>query len=976
MNKILVLKYMKNLSWHRVLGPFVLVVSILLSGCSESSDSAGGFSNDVVEIGYLSKENVIPAVWEFSFDANEELSSIQWQFSDEDFVSHSSARNENVTHTFNQAGVHQIRLRYETASGKSGTAANDVIIQSGSISGTIFAALNTLVDVDTREPAEPNAENDSFASAQPLAANSRLSGVVDIDDTVDFYQVQLQKDQTINLQVADQVFNSFESIQFQVFTDLDTVTPLFNANTQAGSGHLDTPFTVPESGSYFIKLTAISPTPPGVGANEIHSHGNYSLQIEAAIESADFVAGELIVMMKESNQAQAKIQIQGLNQFKGLATRMDLGRIKALSVTSARQFMAAKNISFSASLDNDSRWQTLQVARLLAAQDDVLYAEPNWKRYPTALSPPDVTDPLYSSQWHYDSINLESAWQEMGSRGNAAVTVAVLDTGVLTTHPDLDGNLVPGYDFIDNDTNANDPGDKSIGGQRSSFHGTHVAGTIAAEMNNIGGTGIAPGVKIMPVRVLGRDGGSSSQIIAGLCFAAQLSTGNNPSCNNVPSADAVDIINLSLGGPGFSDIEQAVYKAVIVKGIIVIAAAGNEATSAPFYPAGYGEVISVSATNRNTELASYSNFGSLIDVAAPGGDFASDQGVLSSWGDDLNGTAELTYGYLQGTSMAAPHVAGVAALMKSIDPGLTHEVFRAHLIGGDLTQDIGDTSKDNKFGYGLIDAHKAVLAVSGIGVPKILTSANSVFFDVSQVTRSFTLIHSGVAEATDLDTVTVEIGSEGSWLALNKTEGLGEYIATVTRGSMLEGSYETKITVSSTVSGIDDVEIAVILQIGNAELTANAGVQYVLILDADVEATADGVFPSVAGSRALLAAQGEYSYQITGLEKGRYTVSTGSDLDFDNVICDAGESCGQYPTLAQSSILVISEEQPALDINMTVNYLTSSIGAASVFDGELITPRAIEKPKSAIEGAEPSIEDTKQAVISSKSKQDQNKVNQ
>ncbi|MBL4881868.1 MAG: S8 family serine peptidase [Oleispira sp.] len=963
------------------------MVSILLSGCSESSDSAGGFSNDVVEIGYLSKENVIPAVWEFSFDANEELSSIQWQFSDEDFVSHSSARSDSVTHTFNQAGVHQIRLRYETVSGKSGTAANDVIIQSGSISGTIFAALNTLVDVDTREPAEPNAENDSFASAQPLAANSRLSGVVDANDTVDYYQVRLQKDQTINLQVADQDNRSFETIQFQIFTSENRETPSFQASTEEDSGHLNTPFVVPTTGNYFIKLTAIFPTSAEVVVEgrikERHSHGNYSLQIEAVAESADFVAGELIVMMKESagNSApsQSNVQIQSLNNLQGLATRMNLGRIMALSLTSARQFMAAKNISYSASLENDSRWQTLQVARLLAAQDDVLYAEPNWKRYPTLAA---VEDPLYTSQWHYDSINLESAWQALNNRGSAAVTVAVLDTGVLTAHPDLASNLVAGYDFIDNDSDANDPGDQSIGGQHSSFHGTHVAGTIAAvEGNDSGGTGIAPGVKIMPVRVLGQDGGTSFEIIAGICFAAQLSRSDNSVCSNVPSANAADIINLSLGGPGFSDIEQAVYEAVVAKGIIVIAAAGNESTSAPFYPAGYDQVISVSATNRNTELASYSNFGNLIDVAAPGGDLTSDQGILSSWGDDRNGTAEFTYGYLQGTSMAAPHVAGVVALMKSEKPNLNHTEFRSLLVAGNLTQDIGDVGKDNKFGYGFIDAHKAVLAVLGRGVPKILTSDSSVFFDVSQIMRFFTLIGSGVDDFSELGTISVTVndaenGSGGSWLALNKSSGLGEYIVTVARGNMDEGAYVANIVVSSDVVSIDDVVIEVVLQVGNAQLTANAGVQYVIIFDPDAEPNEDGFIPSKASSRALIAENGQYSYQITGLSKGRYTVTTGSDLDFDDFICDAGESCGQYPTLAQSSILVISEEQPALDINMTVNYLTSSIGAASVFDGELISPRAIKRPKPVIEGAEPSIEDTKQAVISSKSKQDQNKVNQ
>jgi serine protease len=958
---LLVLWPMRTVYSNRVMSSLIILISLFLQACSGGGGSL--LVDDSVRIIHLSQENIIPANWEFSLSADEELVSIQWQFSDEGFASNLSGATSSVSHTFNQAGLHRIRLQYETITGKVGTVENDVIIQSGVISGTISAALNTLVDVDTREPEEPDSENNSFASAQPLAANSRLSGVVDVNDVDDYYQVQLQQDQTINLQVADQTNSGFASIQFQVFTSTDTVTALFNANTQIGSGHLGTPFVAPEGDDYFIKLTAILPSLAAVGVDgeikELHSHGNYSLQVEAAVASADFATGELIVMMAEPVD----------NNIQGLSSRMDLGRIKMISLTNARQFMASKNISFNTSLATNSRWQTLQAARLLATQENVLYAEPNWKRYPSALSP--VTDPLYTRQWHYDSINLESAWQAMASRGSAAVIVAVLDTGVLTAHPDLSPNLVAGYDFIDNDDDANDPGDKSIGGQRSSFHGTHVAGTIAAvEGNNSGGTGIAPGVKIMPVRVLGQNGGTSIEIIAGLCFAAQLSVSENSLCSSVPSGNTADIINLSLGGPGSSGIEKAVYDAVMAKGIIVIAAAGNESSAEPSYPAAYENVISVSATNRNTELASYSNFGSLIDIAAPGGDLTSDEGVLSSWGDDLSGSVVLTYGSLQGTSMASPHVAGVAALMKSIKTDLTHLEFRAHLITGDLSQDIGEEGRDNKFGHGLIDAHKAVLELLDNQAPGILTSASSLFFDVSQTARSFTLIGSGITDVAELGAITVTIsgadnGSGGSWLTLNKltglgeSSGLGEYSATVERGTMAEGVYEAKITVTSDVVGIESVEIAVILQVGNAELSANAGVQYVVLQDADAVANEDGVIESVTGSRALIANNGQYSYQVTGLAKGRYIVSTGSDIDFDDVICDAGESCGQYPTLAQSSIVVISEEQSSLEINMTVNYLTSSIGAASVFEGVTITPQAIAKPKfkPSIKEAEPLVKD-------------------
>ena len=296
--------------------------------------------------------------------------------------------------------------------GASGVAENEVIIQSGSISGEIFAALNTLVDVDTRDPNEPNLNNNSFDDAQALTANARIAGVVDHNDLSDFYQVQLQKDQTINLQVADQTFNLFESIQFQVFASTDTNSAIFDANTKISTGNLTVPFVAPKDDSYFIKLTAISPR---LSASNKFSHGIYSLHIESAIDVADFVAGELIVMMKEQRQYQAQ----------GLSSKSNLGRIKSLSLNNASQFMAAKNITFNAQLETNNHWQTLQVAKLLATQDDILFAEPNWRRYPSALA--DVTDPLFSSQWHYGAINLEPAWQAVGNRGSNGVTVAVLE---------------------------------------------------------------------------------------------------------------------------------------------------------------------------------------------------------------------------------------------------------------------------------------------------------------------------------------------------------------------------------------------------------------------------------------------------------------------------------------------------------------------------------------------------------------------
>jgi serine protease len=915
---------------------FIPLSLLLLNACSGSNNPSNGIS-----IAYETREEVAPARWVFRVLGGEDFTSYQWQFSDDLANTSTAGQTASIEHVFAEPGLYRIRLTYLNAEGEQGQVETQVLIGSGSISGTITAALDSLVDVDTRDPDEPDANNDSFENAQSLSASTRLSGIVDFNDDEDFYQVQLQQFQRLSLQVADKnKSGSYEQVRLTLFKADKTF--VISSVTDISTGRSSTilvPAIASLKDNYFIKLTAIDPTQSLSGA---HSHGNYSLTIEAPVDSAvaDYALGEVNIMLKPDRQYQAQ----------GLSSRMDLGRIKTLTIDDAQAFLASQKINVSASLLNSSatnlinssveerlHWQTLQTIEALTSHPDILYAEPNWKRYPTAL--PAIDDPFYTAQWHYNTINVEQAWEALTNRGSSNVTVAVLDTGVLTAHPDLSDNLIAGYDFVDNDSDANDPGDKSINGQRSSFHGTHVAGTIAASAANAtGGVGIAPNVSILPVRVLGQGGGLGSDIMEGVCFAAQLSSSNNALCRNSNmAASAADIINLSLGGPGFSNIENELYNAVIAKGIIVIAAAGNESTSASFYPAAYANTVSVAAINRNLEQASYSNFGPTIDVAAPGGDFSVDSGIVSTWGDDRNGSAILTYGSLQGTSMAAPHVAGVAALMKSAQPSLTHNQFLGHLNAGDLTQDLGGSGRDDVFGMGLIDAQKAVLLLLDAQqnlTPQILSSNNNIFFSVSQLTVDFVLTSAGVDNDEALGDITVQINGAdkdagGSWLLLNKSTGLGAYQASVNRTGLLEGTYEAELVVGSSLSDIDDIVLAVQLQVGNPLLSANAGVQYVVIMDEDVKPNAQGILPSAGGSAALIANNGQYVYQVSGLKKGNYTVSTGSDMDLDLVICDAGESCGQYPTLDQPKIITISEEQSHFDINMSVNYIGGGIGSLS-----------------------------------------------
>lgn len=309
------------------------------------------------------------------------------------------------------------------------------------------------------------------------------------------------------------------------------------------------------------------------------------------------------------------------------------------------------------------------IARQLMADDPaILWAEPDYWMDAQAVP----SDPLYAQQWHYQEAragaNLPSAWDLSTGSG---VVVGVLDTGV-RPHADLLDNLLPGRDLIDTlsvavdgdgrDGDANDPGD-GCNGRNSSWHGTHVAGTIAAVANNgQGGVGVAPAAKILPVRVLGCGGGYNSDIADGLVWAAGGNVAGQP-VNPTPAK----VLNLSLGG--MSPCSNAMQTAIDTArglGAVVIVAAGNSNTAATrFSPANCRGVVTVAAVGRTAARAPYSNTGANVDIAAPGGNMStgSADGILSTLDAGSTTPAGDTYQYYQGTSMATPHVAGVAALM-------------------------------------------------------------------------------------------------------------------------------------------------------------------------------------------------------------------------------------------------------------------------------------------------------------------------
>ncbi len=339
-----------------------------------------------------------------------------------------------------------------------------------------------------------------------------------------------------------------------------------------------------------------------------------------------------------------------------------------------------------------------EITRKLSTLAEVEYAEPDYIRRPM-LTP---NDPQYASQWHYYEtygLNLPAAWDII--TGTANVVVAVIDTGY-RPHADMAGRFVQGYDFIGldlynstlqpltandgdgRDNDASDPGDwitsaESTSGffqgcpvSNSSWHGTHVAGTIGANSNNsVGVAGVNWGAKILPVRVLGKCGGYDSDIADGMRWAAGLSVSGVPD-----NANPAKVLNLSLGGSGACPTAyQSAIHAINAAGRIVVVAAGNSnANASGFTPANCNGVITVGATDRTGLRAFYSNYGAVVDVSAPGGETSptSSNGVLSTLNTGTQGPVADSYAYYQGTSMATPHVAGVVSLMATISPTLNY----------------------------------------------------------------------------------------------------------------------------------------------------------------------------------------------------------------------------------------------------------------------------------------------------------------
>ncbi len=786
------------------------------------------------------------------------------------------------------------------------------------LSGTISSPAVAAVDSDTNDPNAPFAPNDSINQAQTISNPITIGGYVnqpgegapgrsqtsgDIDD---YYRVALLAGQTITMLVAD--FQTGDA-DLSLYDDSGLLVA-----ASVNTGEIES-IVVPADGIYFVNPAAFSGA-----SNYVLVIGNVAVTAtRGGLNTADeFVPGQAVVRYRNDLSPGKERAVQSAVARTGFSLRSgdpDRPMLLELDMQSAAQATAtnaadAKKMSFRNAGDR-ARWDTLMAIKALQNDPAIAYAEPNYIVTATAIP----NDPAYTAQWHFPMINLPAAWDL--TTGNPNVIVAVIDTGILLGHPDLQGQLITGYDFISDaatagdgdgiDPDPNDPGD----GPPSSFHGTHVAGTVAAASNNnIGVAGVAWNARLMPLRVLGIDGGTSYDVGQAVRYAAGLANDSG----TVP-AQRADVMNLSLGGGGFSQASQDAFTAARNAGVVIVASAGNDASSQLFYPASYDGVISVSAVDIERRLAPYSNFGSAIDVAAPGGDTSTDlnadgfgDGVLSTGGSDSSGSLTFSYPFFSGTSMSSPHVAGVIALMKSVNANLTPAIIDQELAGGSLTDDIGATGRDDNFGHGLINAHKAVARALTLDnmpppeIPVLGVSPSSLNFDAATTSIEITAQNVGTGTLQPPITVT----SSETWItatpAVVDANNLGTYLVTVDRSGLADDLYSAEIVVQSAAN---TVTLSVIMTVGASGLGGNVGFIYLLLIDADTGDVADAVAPSVS--------EGDYSFNFFNVLPGSYQLVAGTDADNDLFICDVGEACGVYLTSDQPVVLDVNGDLSDLD---------------------------------------------------------------
>ncbi len=563
----------------------------------------------------------------------------------------------------------------------------------------------------------------------------------------------------------------------------------------------------------------------------------------------------------------------------------------------------------------------------LSQDGDVLWAEPDWFVRPLGTA----NDPDLPRQWNLAAIGALQAWNV--TRGAPSVVVGVVDSGVVP-HPDLEGQLAKGYDFIsdrtiagDGDGRDSDPTDEGAQERpsgRSEWHGTHVAAIIAARADDgYGIAGVAPGCRVMPLRALGRAGGLVSDVADAILFAAGLLTTED----GRTLASPLRVVNLSFGLDVDSSVLRIACERAATAGVLLVGASGNTGGGV-LYPAAYPSVLAVAAVDARLDTLGYSNFGPEVELSAPGGDRGADaqldgwpDGVLSAVLDDTVSPPVPSHAYLEGTSQAAPHVAGVAALLLSVDPGLTVSDLRTFLLGSAL--DRGTPGLDVAYGWGVVQAHAALrllLAARGTPLstpPALWVASHGVGFEGFDTT--FTVPVGNAAGGRLLLGDPAAYTDDGAaWLSASAVPDVPGIIGSNVKGIAINvdrgilrtpGRYAGVVTVRDDVgTPIDRIQVV-------------AYVQGRRLAGRDLPVLAVDSSTGVAGVGDLSTAAFGYRWWLPALPPGSWKVKAGLDGDHDGFFCEPTDLCGWYggTSEADATVVDLSKDETVEGLDVTVH---------------------------------------------------------
>lgn len=835
-------------------------------------------------------------------------------------------------------------------SGSHDDSASPDIDGSGyTLAGTLQVAGGAAIDADLNDPNQTGrTSNDDIEHAQPLTTPARVVGTVNRPNTGPLGASRVDGDETdvyaIDLQGTETVELTFSADDPQADLDLYVLSEDGRrVGTADGSATRDECIRITQPGRHYLMVAAFR----GAAVYQLRVAGADSgaAGCSGRTVAADFAPGELVARARGGTATralaaaattrraalrravgQAGVSAHGADPAT-LAHLLTLpagaearrGGLRRLALALEQPAAAPDSAATPARDDTarpdrgvQARFDTLRYAKALQATGLYDYVQPDWRLTSSAaatLGPFPPNDPDWASQrWHHEMIALPAAINRLAALPvppSLRPVIAIVDTGVMLDHPDLQAQFASsGRTFVTVDqpgdgNRAN--GDDARGAADAAVsHGTHVAGTAAATAwNGLAVAGVAPMARLMPLNVFGRGGSARTHdIIQAMLYAAGLE--NNA---GVQPTRRADVINLSAGSPGpCSAAFQETVDRVRAAGVLVVAASGSQARNDLGQPAEVQQpancrgVIAVGAVDAARRLPPYANTGATLTLAAPGGDLdqslsGAADGIFSTLiASGPDGQREASVGALQGTSMAAPQVSGVLALLRYLRPTLTPDEVDRLIAAGALSDDLGEPGRDPLFGWGLLNARKAIEAVLGgavvaptAGAPVVVQPTR---LDFGGFRLSATLELTAPPDSTDriigvrADHVAVTVRAD----RIDASTGLGRYLVSVDRRKLAaDGLHATTLTVSLASGHVLAVPVTVERTAGSLTGGIGVGPIYVTVSDAD----SGRVLHTVAATPM----RGRYVWQVTGVRRPRVTLRAGGDLNNDGQLCGPGEPC-------------------------------------------------------------------------------------